>query len=34
MQSADGSLEVLTPEQADKRLAAMDAKTRALYENG
>jgi epoxyqueuosine reductase len=31
-QNPDGSLEAVTPEEAQKRIAEMDAETRTLYE--
>jgi hypothetical protein len=32
-QNADGSLDVMSPEKAAERVAAMDSETRALYES-
>jgi hypothetical protein len=32
VQNPDGSLEALTPDEAQERIAAMDPATRALYE--
>jgi hypothetical protein len=32
VENCDGFREVVSPEEAKKRLAAMDPKTRALYE--
>jgi epoxyqueuosine reductase len=32
IQNPDGSLEAVTPEEAQKRIADMDSDTRALYE--
>jgi len=33
VENSDGSLEAVTPEEAQHRIAEMDSKTRALYEN-
>jgi epoxyqueuosine reductase QueG len=32
VQNSDGSLEAVTPEEAERRIAGMDPQTRALYE--
>jgi hypothetical protein len=32
IQNSDGSLEAVSPKEADKRIAEMDADSRALYE--